>query len=257
MLIKPFSVITNTVASERPPLAAARSPQSMRARHRRWRGYISLCGRSRRKRTPATVVKGPTAPSAPLSTVMSDDAAAPVATPAKKGRKPKEGSAKKKASKPTHPPTLEMITKAISHEKDPKGVSVMAIKKYILAQYKVQPVMLRHMLRRAFDAGLAAGKLTRPKGQSDSSLLSGRYRLAGKEPKAKKAAAPKPKKAAKSPAKKPAAKKPKAKTPKKKPAAAAAKKAKSPKKVKKTPKKPAAKKAPAKKKTPKKAAKKA
>ncbi|XP_043208445.1 histone H1-like [Amphibalanus amphitrite] len=200
---------------------------------------------------------------------MSDDApaataaaAAPAATPAKKGRKPKEGgAAKKKASKPTHPPTLEMITKAIAHEKDPKGVSVMAIKKYILAQYKVQPVMLRHMLRRAFDAGLAAGKLTRPKGQGESHLLSGRYRLAGKEPKAKKAeAAPKPKKApkAKSPAKKPAAaKKPKAKTPKKKPAAAAAKKAKSPKKAKKTPKKPAAKKAPAKKKTPKKAAKKA
>lgn len=190
---------------------------------------------------------------------MADDAAAaPVATPAKKGRKPKEGGAKKKASKPTHPPTLEMITKAIAHEKDPKGVSVMAIKKYILAQYKVQPVMLRHMLRRAFDAGLSAGKLTRPKGQAESHLLSGRYRLAGKEPKAKKAAAaPKPKKAAKSPAKKPAAKKPKAKTPKKKPAAASAKKAKSPKKAKKTPKKPAAKKAPAKKKTPKKAAKKA
>ena len=192
---------------------------------------------------------------------MSDAAAAaPVAAPAKKGRKPKEGGAKKKASKPTHPPTLEMITKAIAHEKDPKGVSVMAIKKYILAQYKVQPVMLRHMLRRAFDAGLAAGKLTRPKGQSDSHLLSGRYRLAGKEPKAKTAAAPKPKKAAKSPAKKPAAaKQPKAKTPKKKPAAAAAKKAKSPKKAKKTPKKPAAKKSPAKKKTPKakKAAKKA
>lgn len=183
-------------------------------------------------------------------------AAAP-AKPAKKGRKPKEAGAKKAPSKPTHPPTLEMITKAIAHEKDPKGVSVMAIKKYILAQYKVQPVMLRHMLRRAFDAGLAAGKLTRPKGQAESHLLSGRYRLAGKEAKVAKAAAPKPKKVAKSPAKKPAAKKAKAKTPKKKPAAAAAKKAKSPKKVKKTPKKPAAKKAPAKKKSPKKAAKKA
>ncbi|XP_037073956.1 histone H1-like [Pollicipes pollicipes] len=188
---------------------------------------------------------------------MADDAAAPVVTPAKKGRKPKEGGAKKKASKPSHPPTLEMIAKAISAEKDPKGVSVMAIKKYILAQYKVQPVMLRHMLRRAFEAGLASGKLTRPKGQAEARLLSGRYRLASKEKAGAAAAAPKPKKV-KSPAKKAAVKKvKKAKTPKKKAAPAAAKKAKSPKKVKKTPKKPAAKKAPAKKKSPKKAAKKA
>ncbi|XP_037093969.1 sperm-specific protein PHI-2B/PHI-3-like [Pollicipes pollicipes] len=180
------------------------------------------------------------------------DVAAAAATPVKKGRKPKEGGAKKKAAKSSRPPTLTLITKAINAEKDPKGTSVMAIKKYILANHKVKSsVMLNHMLRRAFEAGLKAGKFSRPKGQGESHLLAGRYRLATKEKKS--AAAVKPKKP-KSP-KKAAVKKPKAKTPKKKPAAA--KKAKSPKKVKKSPKKPAAKKTAAKKKTPKKAAKKA
>ncbi|KAF0300363.1 Histone H5 [Amphibalanus amphitrite] len=188
-------------------------------------------------------------------------AAAPAApaTPAKKGRKPKDGAAKK--AKSDRPPTMQLIEKAIESEKDPKGTSVLAIKKYITANYQVKSAQfLNHMLRRAFEAGLAAGKLSRPKGQGESHLLAGRYRLAVKEKKAKAAPA-KPKKvvkkpkAAKSPAKKAAAKPKKAKTPKKKPAAAA-KKAKSPKKVKKTPKKPAAKKTAAKK-TLKKAAKKA
>ena len=171
------------------------------------------------------------------------------ATPAKKGRKPKDGAAKK--AKSSRPPTMQLVRKAIEADKDPKGTSVMAIKKHILANNKVKSAQfLNHMLRRAFEAGLKAGALSRPKGQGDTGLLAGRYRIAVKEKKA--AAKPKPKKAAKSPAKK-AAKPKKAKTPKKKPAA---KKAKSPKKVKKAPKKPAAKKAGAKK-TPKKAAKKA
>ena len=185
------------------------------------------------------------------------DAAPAAATPAKKGRKPKDGAAKK--AKSDRPPTMQLVIKAIEAEKDPKGTSVMAIKKHILANHKVKSAQfLNHMLRRAFEAGLAAGSLTRPKGQAESHLLAGRYRI-NKEKKAKAAAKPKPKKAAKSPAKKATAKPKKAKTPKKKPAAAA-KKAKSPKKVKKAPKKPAAKKAPKKtaaKKTPKKAAKKA
>ena len=183
---------------------------------------------------------------------MADAAAA---TPAKKGRKPKDGAAKK--AKSSRPPTMQLVRKAIEADKDPKGTSVMAIKKHILANNKVKSAQfLNHMLRRAFEAALKAGALSRPKGQGDTGLLAGRYRIAVKEKKPKKAAAakPKPKKAAKSPAKK-AAKPKKAKTPKKKPAGVA-KKPKSPKKAKKTPKKPAAKKTAAKK-TPKKAAKKA
>ncbi|XP_043196085.1 late histone H1-like [Amphibalanus amphitrite] len=196
------------------------------------------------------------------------------ASPAKK-------AGAKKASKPTHPPTLEMITKAISTEKDPKGTSVMAIKKHILAHNQIKSAqLLNHMLRRAFEAGLAAGKLTRPKGQTDSSLLAGRYRLAAAKAKKPKAATDKPKKVvkkvakspakkakspakkaakspakkAKSPAKKAAAKKPKAKSPAKKTAAKKTKAVKKP-AAKKTPKKSPAKKAAAKK-SPKKAGKK-
>ena len=185
---------------------------------------------------------------------------ATAATPVKKGRKPKDGAKKPKSNRP---PTMQLVIEAIEAEKDPKGTSVLAIKKHIMANNQVSSAkFLNHMLRRALEAGLAEGKLSRPKGQTETSLLMGRYRLAAKEKKPKavekpkkvakspaKKAAAKPKKAAKSPAKKAAAK-PKVKTPKKKPAAAA-KKAKSPKKVKKTPKKSAAKK------SPKKAAKKA
>lgn len=179
---------------------------------------------------------------------MTDAASPAAATPAKKARKPKDAT-KKKAAKPSHPPTSEMVQQAISVEQDPKGVSVMAIKKYITENYKVSPSMLKHMLRRAFEAGIADGSLTRPKGQADSPLLAGRYRLAPSKP-AKKPAGAKPRKA-RTPVKKPAAaKKPKTpkkavkKSPAKKPAAAK----KSPKKAaKKSPKKPAAKKSPKKK----------
>jgi len=147
------------------------------------------------------------------------DTAAP-ATPKKRG------PMGPKPTKPQHPPTLEMVEKAIIAEKDRKGTSVLAIKKYITAHYKVTPSHLKHMLRRAFEAGLKSGKLIRPKGQTDSGLLSGRYRLASGKPvkpaaAVKKAKSPakkakSPAKKAKSPAKKPAAKKaPKKKTPKK------------------------------------------
>jgi len=179
-------------------------------------------------------------------TAAAPAAAAPAAaTPAKKrGRKPKEGG-KKTATKSDRPPTLQLILKAISVESDPKGTSVSAIKKYILANYKVKSsTFLTHMLRRAFDNGLKEGKLVRPKGQTDNHVMVGRYKLSSGE---KKAAAPA--KAKKSPGrpKKPAAAKKAAKSPKKAAKKPAAKKAKSPKKVKKSPKKPAAKKAGAKK----------
>ncbi|XP_037073959.1 histone H1.M6.1-like [Pollicipes pollicipes] len=114
------------------------------------------------------------------------------------------------------------------------------------------------MLRRAFEAGLASGKLTRPKGQAEARLLSGRYRLASKEKagaRSRRAQAQEGQVAGQEGGRERRSRR--RKTPKKKAAPAAAKKAKSPKKVKKTPKKPAAKKAPAKKKSPKKAAKKA
>ena len=101
----------------------------------------------------------------------------------------KRGVQTRTSSKWTHPPTLEMITRAITVESDPKGTSVMAIKRHILANHQFRSApLLNHMLRRAFAAGLASGKLTRPRGQTDAALLAGRYRLVPVKPNNPKAA---------------------------------------------------------------------
>ena len=101
------------------------------------------------------------------------------------------------------PPTLELITNAISAERDPRGTSVVAIKRHIHAHHQVRSdKLLNHMLRRAFRAALAAGKLTRPRGQADTSLLSGRYRLAPVKANKPKTVLPKPKALKKTPARK-------------------------------------------------------
>merc|ERR1711950_7352 len=132
--------------------------------------------------------------------------------------------AAKKASKPkapaAHPKYSVMIAAAITSLKDRTGSSRQAILKYICANYKVDaakaPSRVRISLKKLVDskalvAAAAAGK----KGAES-------FKLAAKEPKAKKPAAKKPKAAKKPAAKKPkAAKKPAAKkaAPKKKPAA--------------------------------------
>merc|ERR1711983_576145 len=134
--------------------------------------------------------------------IMSTAAAA--APKAKKAAKPKAPAA--------HPPYAAMIKAAVKALGDKKGSSRQAILKYICANYKVDaakaPSRVRISLKELVDskalvAAAAAGK----KG-------AGSFKLAAKEPKAKKPkAAKKAKKpAAKKPkaAKKPAAKKPKA-----------------------------------------------
>lgn len=182
---------------------------------------------------------------------MADTAAAPAASPKKKA------AAKKARSKPSHPPTNEMVAAAIKALKERGGSSLIAIKKYIAANYKVDVDKLAPFIKKALKSGVASGALVQTKGKG----ASGSFKLStagqkDKKPKAKKSAAKKaakPKKAASGDKpKKAKAKKPKkAKSPAKKPKAATkAKKAKSPKK----PKTPKPKKAA--KKTPKKAAKK-
>merc|ERR1711923_471943 len=127
------------------------------------------------------------------STNMSTAAAA--APKAKKAAKPKAPAA--------HPPYAAMIKAAVKALADKKGSSRQAILKYICANYKVDaakaPTRVRLALKKLIESkalvsAAAAGK----KG-------SGSFKLAAKEPKAKKPAAKKPKAA-----KKPAAKKPKA-----------------------------------------------
>ena len=158
---------------------------------------------------------------------------------------PAKASKVAKTKKPTaktssHPPTSAMVEAAISSLKERKGSSLVAIKKYIATNYKVDPVKHGHFIKKALANGVEKKKLIQVKGVG----ASGSFKLAKVElgPK-KKAAKPKSStKKAKTPSKpkkkavksKPAAKKA---TPKKK-----VEKSKSAKKAAK-PKKPVAKKA--------------
>lgn len=191
-----------------------------------------------------------------LLATMTETASA--AAPAVKAAK-----AKVPRTKPTHPPTNEMVQGAIKGLKERGGSSLIAIKKYIAANYKVDVEKLAPFIKKALKTGVTSGTLVQTKGKG----ASGSFKLssaaakpakpaakAAKKPAAaaakktpkKAAAAKKPaaKKAAKSPAK---AQKPKAKPTKAKKAKTPAKKPKAPKPKKTAAKKPAAKKTAAKK----------
>ena len=153
---------------------------------------------------------------------MAEEVAA--ATPAKKAA-PKA----KKPSKPAeHPKFSEMIIAAITSLKDKKGSSIQAIKKYILASYKVDEKKVATFVKSNLNRLIESGAIKSVKGSG----ASGSFKLADKAEKTKKVA--KKPAAKKTAAKKPAAKKA-TKSPKK-----AAKKTTTPKKA---AKKPAAKKA--------------
>ena len=150
------------------------------------------------------------------------------AAPVKKVAKPKKPAA--------HPPYAEMIAKAIVAIADKKGSSKAAIKKYILANFKVEDNKKTNSnLNLALKKGVAGGKILTAKGHA------GTFKAAKAE-KPKKVVKKVVKKTPKKAAKKPAAEKPAVKKVAKKPAAK-----KSP--AKKVAKKPAAKK-PVAKKTP-------
>lgn len=191
---------------------------------------------------------------------MTETASAPAATAAKAAK------TKVRRPKPNHPPTNDMVHGAIKGLKERGGSSLIAIKKYIAANYKVDVEKLAPFIKRALKSGVSSGALVQTKGKgasgsfklSASSLKEKPAKKASKTPKKKPAGAAKPKKtpkkatkkptdkkkaAAKSPAK---AKKPKAKPTKAKKAKSPAKKPKAP-KPKKSPAKKAAKKAAAKK----------
>merc|ERR1712059_233817 len=167
---------------------------------------------------------------------------------------PKVAKAKKPAAKSSNPKTSVMVESAISSLKEKKGSSVIAIKKYIATNYKVDPVKHSHFIKKALASGVEKKSLIQVKGVG----ATGRFKLAKVETRQKKKPAPSkkaktPSKKAKTPSKpkkKPSAKKA---TPKKK-----VEKSKSAKKSKPSAKKPVAKKAkpsakkPAKKAAPKK-----
>ena len=137
------------------------------------------------------------------------DAAAPA--PAKKAPK-----AKKPAKPSTHPKFTEMITAAITSLKEKKGSSSQAIKKYILATYKIEEKTVATFCKKNLKRMVDTGALKQVKGSyklaEKPKAAKPKKKVAAKKPAAKKAAkspAKKAKKATKSPkkaAKKPAAK---------------------------------------------------
>lgn len=176
-----------------------------------------------------------------MADTASSSAPQPVVAKAKKASAAK---AKKPKSKPSHPPTSDMVNAAIKNLKERGGSSLQAIKKYIASTYKVDTEKLAPFIKKYLKGAVAAGKLvqTKGKGASGSFRLSATSSVEKKAKKVTKLKAPSKKSGSPSKAKKTK----KAKVPK----------VKSPSKVKraKSPKKPKAKKAPRKSKSPKKSA---
>jgi histone H1/5 len=152
------------------------------------------------------------------------EVATPVAaaTPvAEKKVKKASTAAKKPKTKPNHPPTSEMVDAAIGALKERGGSSLLAIKKYIAATYKVDVEKLAPFLKKYIKGAVVKGHFLQTKGKG----ASGSFKLSTKAKPVKKTTAAKPKKAATKPkTAKPAAEKKKTaakpKTAAKKPVAA-------------------------------------
>ncbi|KAK3867926.1 hypothetical protein Pcinc_026653 [Petrolisthes cinctipes] len=90
----------------------------------------------------------------------------------------KDAKGKKKKRPRKHPKTIDMIVEAIDNMNERQGSSVQALKAYVLQNFKtVRPDMIKTMMRRALVQGLKNNVLARPKGQSETQLMSGRYLL--------------------------------------------------------------------------------
>lgn len=145
--------------------------------------------------------------------------AAPTVTTEKKVKK--VAAAKAPKAKRNHPPTSVMVDAAISALKERGGSSVLAIKKYAAATYKIDVEKMAPFIKRYIKGAVVKGHLLQTKGKG----ASGSFKLATKAPTKKVASKPKkvtasakPKVAVKQAVTKKAA-------PKKKPAAAEPKKA--------------------------------
>merc|ERR1712179_734252 len=178
------------------------------------------------------------------------DGISPSSTNEEKKAKPgpksvKEAITKKPISKPTHPTAVAMVEAAIGNLKERSGSSLMAIKKYIATNYKVDVIRLNTHIKKALANGVEKKTLVRVKGKgANGSFKLGKsekkdkLKKIAKKPKVAKAKKPKVAKA-KKPKKvkkettpksttKPKSKKPKepnAKKPKKEKKQSAAKKA--------------------------------
>ncbi|XP_033224100.1 histone H1C-like [Belonocnema kinseyi] len=100
--------------------------------------------------------------------VESPAAPAAVATP-KKAASPKKATTPKTkkprvTAKAAHPPASEMVLAAVQALKEKKGSSLQAIKKYIVATYKVDADKQAIFIRKYLKSAVASGALVQTKG---------------------------------------------------------------------------------------------
>ncbi|KAL3290495.1 hypothetical protein HHI36_023836 [Cryptolaemus montrouzieri] len=94
------------------------------------------------------------------------------ATPVEKGKKGEKKTSKQ--AKPPLPPTSDMINMAIKGLKERSGSSLQAIKKYIAANYKVDPEKMVPFIKKYLKSAVQSGSLVRTKGKG----ASGSFKLA-------------------------------------------------------------------------------
>lgn len=93
-------------------------------------------------------------------------------------KKAAKSKVKTQRPKSTHPPTAEMVTSAIKELKDRKGSSVLAIKKYIVTNYKVDGEKFAPFIKRYLKAAVTSGAVVQTKGKG----ASGSFKLATAKP---------------------------------------------------------------------------
>lgn len=117
-------------------------------------------------------------------------ATAPAAAAETKKVKKASSGVKKPKSKPTHPPTAQMVDAAIKTLKERGGSSLLAIKKYLAANYKVDADKLAPFIKKYLKGSVENGKLIQTKGKG----AAGSFKLSAAAAKPKKEAKPKVKK---------------------------------------------------------------
>ena len=86
----------------------------------------------------------------------------------------KEKKVKNPRSKPSHPPTSDMVNNAIKGLKERGGSSLQAIKKYVAANYKVGAERVAPFIKKYLKSAVASGVLVQTKGKG----ASGSFKLA-------------------------------------------------------------------------------
>ena len=99
----------------------------------------------------------------------------------------KVAAVKAPKAKPNHPPTSEMVDAAILALKERGGSSVLAIKKYAAATYKIDVEKMAPFIKRYVKGAVVKGHLLQTKGRG----ASGSFKLATKKSTKKSASKPK------------------------------------------------------------------